>query len=75
MPSPCTVCLHPDRAEVDRRLARECVKVAPLARTLGVGRKALERHRDRHVSSPGRSGSSDEIFFHAVTANGHRFSV
>ena len=28
------------------------MKVAPLSRTLGVGRKALERHRDRHVPSP-----------------------
>ena len=52
MPSPCTVCLHPDRAEIDGRLARGRVKVAPLSRTLGVGRKALERHRDRHVPSP-----------------------
>ncbi len=52
LPSPCTVCLHPDRAEVDRRLASGHVKLAPLSRSLGVGRKALERHRDRHVPSP-----------------------
>ena len=52
MPRPCTVCLHPDRAEVDRRLASGRENVAALARTLGVGRKALERHRDRHVPAP-----------------------
>jgi len=51
MPSPCTVCLRPDRAAIDQRLATETVNLAGLARTLGVGRKALERHRDRHVPS------------------------
>lgn len=51
MPSPCTVCMHPDRAEVDQRLASERVNLTQLAHTFGVGRKALERHRDRHVPS------------------------
>jgi hypothetical protein len=51
MPSPCTVCMHPDRAGIDRRLACERVNLAGLAYTLGVGRKALERHRARHVPS------------------------
>src|SRR5690349_3174759 len=50
MPSPCTVCLRPDRAAIDRRLVREGANLAALARTLEVGRKSLERHRDRHVS-------------------------
>jgi hypothetical protein len=52
MPSPCTVCLHPNRAEVDQHLATQRVNIAALARTLGVGRKALERHRDHHVPAP-----------------------
>jgi hypothetical protein len=43
--------LHPNRAEIDRRLASERVNIAALARALGVNRKALERHRDRHVPS------------------------
>jgi hypothetical protein len=51
MPSPCTVCMRSDRAEVDRRLAQERVNLTALAGTLGMGRKALERHRDRHVPS------------------------
>jgi hypothetical protein len=51
MPSPCRVCMHPDRAEVDQRLASERVNLTQLSRALGVGRKALERHRDRHVPS------------------------
>lgn len=51
MPSPCTVCMRTDRAEVDRRLTQQRVNLTALARTLGVGRKALERHRDRHVPS------------------------
>src|SRR5438445_6536519 len=51
MPSPCTVCLRPDRAEIDRRLARQRVNLTALARTFGVGRKALERHRQRHLPS------------------------
>jgi transposase-like protein len=51
MPSPCTVCLRRDRAEIDRRLARERVNLAAVARTFGVGRKALERHRERHLPS------------------------
>jgi hypothetical protein len=44
--------LHADRAEVDRRLATQRVNIAALARVLGVGRKALERHRDHHVPAP-----------------------
>jgi hypothetical protein len=51
MPSPCTVCMHPDRAEVDQRLASKRVNLTQLSRALGVGRKALERHRDHHVPS------------------------
>jgi hypothetical protein len=51
MPSPCTVCLRVDRAAIDRRLVHEGVNLAALARTLGVGRKALERHRNGHVSA------------------------
>jgi hypothetical protein len=43
------VCQRPDRAEIDRSLAAELVNLSKLARDLGVGRKALERHRDRHV--------------------------
>jgi hypothetical protein len=49
MPTPCSICLRPDRAELDRQLATEQVNLARLARTLGVGRKALERHRDHHT--------------------------
>jgi hypothetical protein len=52
MPALCTVCLHVDRASIDRRLAGDERNLSALSRSLGIGRKALERHRARHIAKP-----------------------
>src|SRR6202521_4695560 len=49
MPQPCTVCTHPDRPEIDRRLSSQACNVAALARELGLDAKAMTRHRARHI--------------------------
>ena len=46
----CTVCSHPDRAEIDRALVggEPCAAVAARYRT-ELGRMAVQRHRGEHV--------------------------
>lgn len=51
MPRRCTVCSHPDRAEIDLLLARHTTNVSQLARDRGVTLSAIKRHREAHVSS------------------------
>lgn len=51
MPQPCQVCVHVDRANIDRALAQHRVNVAALARDLGLNAKAMHRHRERHIPS------------------------
>ena len=49
MPQPCTVCLHPDRAEIDRRLAAQIVNVSAVARDYGLHVSPVRRHRLQHL--------------------------
>jgi hypothetical protein len=44
----CTVCAHPQVADIDTRL-RNAASVKGLARDFGVTRDSLMRHRDRHA--------------------------
>jgi hypothetical protein len=44
--------MHVDRASIDRRLAGGEWNLSALSRSLGIGRRALERHRARHVAKP-----------------------
>ena len=45
----CKVCNHPERIEIDRRLARNG-NVAQLAREYGLSRHTLDRHKFKHLS-------------------------
>jgi len=47
----CNVCMHPQRFEIDKRLAFQIVNVSALAREYEVGRKSIENHRNRHLES------------------------
>lgn len=47
MPQRCKVCAHPDLAEIEKRLAADA-SIHALARTFGLTRWALMRHRDDH---------------------------
>lgn len=49
MGMPCTVCAHPNRSEIDQRLAVQVVNVKQLARSYGLGRDAVARHRAKHL--------------------------
>lgn len=46
---PCTVCTHPDRAQIDGALITRAFSLRSLAARFGVSAKALERHRVGHV--------------------------
>lgn len=45
---PCTVCIHPDRAQIDARLVAGESRRA-LAREFGVHHSAMDRHYANHV--------------------------
>lgn len=47
----CSVCAHRDRNDIDHELAQHQCNVSELARRTGLGRDALNRHRDAHVTS------------------------
>src|SRR5689334_4948778 len=45
----CTVCIHPERAAIDRLLASGGASQRAIADRFQVGRNALARHHERHV--------------------------
>ena len=49
MPNPCSVCSHPNRADIDRRLAQQVVNVSALSREFGLNRNAVTAHRTHHL--------------------------
>lgn len=49
MPTPCRVCSHLARPEIDARLVQHAVNISQLSREYGVPRKSLIAHRDRHL--------------------------
>lgn len=49
MPNPCSVCVHPSRADIDRRLAAQVVNVSALSREFGLNRNAVSAHRLHHL--------------------------
>lgn len=51
MGSPCRVCAHLQRAEIDAKAARHQCNVAALAREYGVSRDSMTRHRNEHLST------------------------
>jgi hypothetical protein len=50
MGRPCTVCTHCDRDIIDRQLAAGNVPYRTIAARFGVGRTAITRHLESHVS-------------------------
>ena len=46
----CRVCSHPQRPEIDRRLAQGTTNPT-IAAEFGMSRDSVRRHRDRHLSS------------------------
>ena len=49
MSRPCSICGHGQRADIDRSLA-DGASVSGTAKRFGVGRMALQRHRDAHLT-------------------------
>lgn len=49
MPTPCSVCTHNDRAEIDALLARQVINLSALGELKGLGRDALRNHREKHL--------------------------
>jgi hypothetical protein len=49
MPRSCTVCIHPERAEIDETLVAgvSAAEIAGLYRT--IGERAIRRHRSNHL--------------------------
>lgn len=47
----CTVCTHPKRKQLDRLLVGKKTAHCALSREFGVGRDALRRHANAHVSA------------------------
>jgi hypothetical protein len=47
--APCTVCAHRRRKEIDEAIVGGVSTIAGLARTHGLSRQALMRHRDAHM--------------------------
>jgi hypothetical protein len=45
----CTICLHPERAAIDRLLASGGASQRAIANRFQIGRNALARHQERHV--------------------------
>jgi DNA-binding transcriptional ArsR family regulator len=45
----CKVCMHPDRREIDRRLAEPTVNISSLSTEFDVSYPSLRRHRDAHL--------------------------
>jgi hypothetical protein len=74
MPKPCAVCAHIKRAEIDERLARQVVNIAALAREFDVGRRSVERHRDRHLPDFLRAfaGRAQPLDYTAIQAEAER---
>jgi len=48
MPRKCTVCAHPERERIDRKLASDC-EIRKIASLFAVSASALRRHRDNHM--------------------------
>jgi hypothetical protein len=49
MPRSCTVCTHPDRAEIDERLVSGVSSAEIAGRYRTLGERAIRRHRTNHV--------------------------
>jgi hypothetical protein len=49
VPRRCSVCDHPDRADIDRALAEGKTSIRGIARQFGLTEDAVLRHRDNHV--------------------------
>src|SRR5450756_397126 len=50
MPRACTVCVHPEREAIDAALVSGTAYTV-IARTYEVGREAVRRHANRHLSA------------------------
>jgi hypothetical protein len=51
MPRTCTICTHPDRAEIDTAIATCRASIRDIASRYRVTKDALRRHRDTHLST------------------------
>lgn len=62
----CTVCTHPDKAQIDKALisGESCPKIA--ARYSTLGRMALQRHKDNHLPAALRVAAEQENPGHAI---------
>lgn len=74
MPKPCGVCAHMRRAEIDERLAQQVVNVSAVAREFGLGRRSVERHRERHLPEFLRAfaGRAQPLDYTALQAEAER---
>jgi hypothetical protein len=59
MPNPCRACSHPDRAEIDSKLAARG-SVRDVAALFGLSHSAVGRHRVRHLTGAREPSASRE---------------
>jgi hypothetical protein len=55
---PCTICRHPDRDEIDRRLVASTA-LKPVSERFGVTVQALIRHRNLHLPEAARAAATE----------------
>lgn len=74
MPMPCTVCAHPQRGEIDARLAVQVVNVKQLALSYGLKRDAVARHRAKHLPAflPALQARADALTLDQLNAEAQR---
>lgn len=77
MSCPCTVCVHPEREEIDRRLAAGEGSFAGIARQYKLGKDAVRRHAGRHLAyllAPGPNGElADVSGLRSITVSVRRY--
>jgi hypothetical protein len=57
---PCTICVHPDHAEIDRQLIAG-MAMPGISSNFGVTTKSLTRHRDNHVPTADMQAGAAEV--------------
>jgi len=67
MPRRCTVCAHPERAEIDRTLATGNVPFSRIASRYGVHEAAIRRHSADHLPAVMAEAAQAELVAHGAS--------
>lgn len=67
MPRRCTVCAHPERAEIDRTLAAGNVPMRRIAARHGFAETSLRRHAESHLPAVMAEAAQAELVAHGAS--------